>query len=107
MYHVYNPNDSKYTEFFDNKYLSLNIRISDKNELVAGSLLNSFGNRCAILGATHNWHNFSNKLSFEGLYAYVGEFFFDGFDNCGDRGIYKRFEEATNIAFAPYIYIMV
>ena len=104
LYHLYNPNDSKYTEFFDNKFLSAGIRINNSSYIIAGSFLNSYGNRCALLGLEKNWHNFNNKLSFKGGYAYAGEFFFDSLDHCGDQGIYKRIKEVTGVGFAPYIY---
>ncbi|EPR6375954.1 hypothetical protein ACU7TN_005168, partial [Enterobacter asburiae] len=37
-------------------------------------------------------------------YGYVGEFFFDTFDDCGDHGSYHDFKKATGIGFSPYIY---
>jgi hypothetical protein len=104
LYHLYNPNDTKYTELFDNKFLSVGVRINDSSHIIAGSFLNSYGNRCALLGLEKNWYNFNDKLSFKGGYAYAGDFFFDSLDHCGDQGMYKRIEELTGIGFAPYIY---
>ena len=104
VYHAYNLDKTKQTQFFDNKYFSASIKVSDSNALVVGTFLNSYGNRCVLLGLEKNWHNFNNKLSFEGLYAYAGDFFFEPLDHCGDKGIYKKFKNITGVGFAPYLY---
>jgi hypothetical protein len=64
---------------------------------------NSFGNRCLALGIRRDWLA-EKGWTFKGVYGYTGEFFFDDFTHCGDKGIYHSFRNITGIGFAPYIY---
>lgn len=93
-----------YNEDFENKFLAFGYGVYDKSEILVGSLKNSFDNRCIFLGFGTDWYGINDKLTFEGIYAYVGEFFIDQFDNCGDEGFYKNSNERFNVGFAPYIY---
>lgn len=105
VYHIEGDKDSsKYTEEFDNKLLAASYKFSQDKEIVIGSLLNSYSDRCAIIGMGKNWHQINSKLSFEGLYAYAGEFFFDNTQDCGNKGIYQTIKQKTGLGFAPYIY---
>ena len=65
---------------------------------------NSFDDRCIALGVRRDWASLGNGWVFKGIYGYVGEFFFDAFEDCGDHGSYKDFKDATGIGFSPYIY---
>lgn len=65
---------------------------------------NSFDDRCIALGVRRDWASLGNGWVFKGIYGYVGEFFFDAFEHCGDHGSYKDFKDATGIGFSPYIY---
>ncbi|ODS22636.1 hypothetical protein AB835_13085 [Candidatus Endobugula sertula] len=96
--------NSEYVQRFDNKTVILGIKSSDSTSISVGSFLNSFNNHCFLLGIEKNWHHFNNKLSFEGLYAYAGEFFFNKFDNCGNNGVYNTAKDKLGIAAVPYIY---
>jgi hypothetical protein len=88
-YHIYAPKEG------DNQYF--------KNQLFAGTFINSESNRCILLGMGKNWVR-RNQWSFEGLYAYAGDFVFTPFEHCGDDGFYQDMKRATGIGFAPYIY---
>lgn len=56
------------------------------------------------MGVQKNWKHLGKKLTFEGVYAYAGEFFFSDFSHCGDDGVYAKIKKATGLGFAPYIY---
>ena len=103
VHHLY-PKNENYTQYFDNNFFSIGVKIDNSNKFVAGTLNNSFGDRCALLGIEKNWKDFNNKFSFRGLYAYSGEFFFKSFDRCGNQGVYKSFKNITSVGFAPYLY---
>ena len=99
------PSGDNYTQYFDNKLLSFGVRINDSTHIIAGSSINSYNDRCFLLGVEKNWYDFNNRLSFEGLYGYMGEFFFDEFKNCGTgRGVYSKFRSSTGVGFSLYIY---
>lgn len=98
--------NSPQVEDFDNKLFDIEYKI-DKNyadNIILGTIINSSGNRCMMIGIQKNYYDFSDRLSFEGTYIYSGEFFFDAFKQCGDGGVYKTLKEKSGIAFAPYIY---
>lgn len=105
IYHVVpSSKGGNYTQFFDNEYLSIGVKISKKSYFSFGTSLNSFGDRMAILGFKTNLYTFNEIIHFEGFYAYAGEFFFKEFCHAGDQGVYKQIKEKTGIGFAPYIY---
>lgn len=105
IYHVIPTSKcSNYTQFFDNEYLSIGVKISKKSYFSFGTSLNSFGDRMAVIGFRTNLYTFNEKIHFEGFYAYAGEFFFKVFSHAGDQGAYHEFKEKTGIGFAPYIY---
>lgn len=105
IYHLSN-NHGQYTEGFDNQFVSVERKFSEdsKYSLLAGTMKNSFDDRCIALGVRRDWVSFGNGWVFKGIYGYVGEFFFDAFEHCGDHGSYKDFKDATGIGFSPYIY---
>jgi hypothetical protein len=105
VYHAYAP-DKEFTQYFNNYLFAIERKVTNRviDNVVAGTLINSYGDRCVLLGAQKNWHFFNEHMSFEGLYAYAGEFFLDTFSDCGDSGPYHAIERATGIGFAPYIY---
>lgn len=105
IYHLTN-NHGQYTEGFDNQFASVERRFSGNSEysLLAGTMKNSFDDRCIALGIRRDWALFDNGWVFKGIYGYVGEFFFDAFEHCGDHGSYKDFKDATGIGFSPYVY---
>lgn len=105
IYHAV-PQDDDATQYFDNHYFSIERKMHAESDisLVAGTFLNSQNNRCIILGGRKDWHRFSDKLVFKGVYAYAGEFFFDPFEDCGNDGFYETVKDEIGIGFAPYIY---
>ena len=105
IFHLYEPR-GHFTQYFQNQYLAVERRIDDSivDNIVLGTVVNSYGNRCAVLGVQKNWVEFSDRTTFEGIYAYTGEFFFQAFSECGSEGYYHKIEKATGIGFAPYIY---
>ncbi|ALX97453.1 hypothetical protein AV650_28260 (plasmid) [Serratia fonticola] len=105
VYHLQN-NNGQYTENFDNKFLSVERRFPDdqRYSLLAGTMKNSFNDRCIALGLRRDWMSNDSGWVFKGVYGYVGEFFFDAFSQCGNDGSYNKFKDATGIGFSPYIY---
>lgn len=104
VYHAYAPTKD-YTQYFKNELIAVEKRLSAESEysLYAGTMINSEDNRCVLLGMGKQWGEYK-KLVIEGLYVYAGEFFFEPFSHCGDRGIYHEFKRITGVGFAPYIY---
>jgi len=105
IYHAYAP-QREFTQYFDNRFIALERKIENKyiDALVIGSALNSHGNRCLMLGVQKDWIQYDERLSFEGVYGYAGEFFVDAFEHCGDEGFYKNVKDITGIGFTFYIY---
>ena len=105
IYHLSN-NHVQYTEGFDNQFASVERKFSadSKYSLLVGTMKNSFDDRCIALGVRRDWASLGSGWVFKGIYGYVGEFFFDAFEHCGDHGSYKDFKDATGIGFSPYIY---
>ena len=101
--HIFDRNQD-YTEGLDNEFFAVGLGVSDSSEIIVGTLKNSYDNRCAFLGYGKEWYRFNDKISFEGIYAYVGELFADQFSNCGKEGIYNTASEKIGIGFAPYVY---
>ena len=77
---------------------------TSKYSVVLGTMKNSFNDRCLAAGVRRDWAGWNNGWVFKGIYGYVGEFFFDTFDDCGDHGSYHDFKKVTGIGFSPYIY---
>ena len=102
------PEKSDQVENFENKLLSVEFKINDYfpliDLLIVGTIINSSGNRCAMIGAQKTYFDLSNRLSFEGSYVYSGELFFKAFKKCGDDGVYRSIKKKTGLGFAPYIY---
>ncbi len=105
VYHAYSP-QRDFTQYFENHFFALERKIRNPyvDALVIGSALNSHGNRCLMLGVQKDWIQYDERLSFEGVYAYAGEFFFDAFDRCGDEGFYSNIKDITGVGFTMYIY---
>jgi len=105
IYHAYSP-QRDFLQYFDNRVIALERRIENPyiDSLVVGSGLNSHGNRCLMLGVQKDWIQYDDRLSFEGVYAYAGEFFFDAFSHCGDAGFYNNVRDITGVGFTFYIY---
>lgn len=104
-YHVYPP--GKHEEYFSNRLIAV-ARYTDilpyVDRLMLGTLKNSSGNRCLMIGVGRDWKKLNEKAKVIGIYSYVGEFFADTFDECSDEGIYKDMDSVVGIGFAPYIY---
>lgn len=96
--------DQNYTEGLNNEFFALGVGVGDSSEIIVGTLKNSYDNRCAFIGYGKEWYRFNDKISFEGIYAYVGELFADQFSHCGKDGIYNTFSEKVGVGFAPYVY---
>ncbi|MCZ4061604.1 hypothetical protein O3W44_24385 [Pantoea sp. LMR881] len=104
VYHLIG-NHGLYTEKFENDYFSAERRFSADSpySILAGTMKNSYGDRCIALGLRRDWITRS-EWTFKGVYGYTGEFFVDAFSHCGDEGIYRSFKNAVGVGFAPYIY---
>lgn len=105
IYHAYDPGGD-FTQYLQNRFVAIESKLTNRvvDSVVAGTFINSDGNRCVLLGVQKNWHHFSSRMTFEGVYAYAGEFFLNAFSDCGAAGFYNDIERATSIGFAPYIY---
>ncbi|CND84553.1 Uncharacterised protein [Yersinia nurmii] len=104
IFHAYEPK-TDYTQYFDNQYIAVERKLNAQSDysLSVGTLVNSFSNRCMLLGVRKDWWE-KGHWTFKGGYAYAGEFFFSQFSHCGDEGIYRNIKDAVGIGFAPYIY---
>lgn len=99
------PKDSEHSyEGFKNQYIDIRYKISPKSKIVIGTLKNSQANRCLLLGLEYKWYDLGKSISFKGLYAYSGEFFFDTFSSCANGGTYKDIKDKIGIGFVPYVY---
>ena len=105
VYHM-TGNHGQYNEHFNNNFFSVERKFSQdsKYSVLVGTMKNSFDDRCIALGVRRDWASLGSGWVFKGIYGYVGEFFFDAFEDCGDHGSYKDFKDATGIGFSPYIY---
>lgn len=105
VYHL-TGNHGQYTENFDNNFVSVERKLSvdSKNSLLAGTMKNSFSDRCFTLGLRTDWISGNNNWIVKGVYAYTGEFFFKAFSHCGDSGAYSTAKKITGVGFSPYIY---
>ena len=105
VYHLTN-NQVQYNVNFENNFISVERKFPEdsKYSFVLGTMKNSFDDRCLAAGVRRDWVDWNNGWVFKGIYGYVGEFFFDAFDDCGDHGSYHDFKKATGIGFSPYIY---
>ncbi|WP_413722275.1 hypothetical protein [Sodalis sp. RH23] len=103
-YHIYAPKEGD-NQYFKNQLVAIERKVHKNSDysFFAGTFINSESNRCVLLGMGKNWVR-RNQWSFEGLYAYAGEFVFTPFERCGDDGFYQDIKRATGIGFAPYIY---
>ena len=104
LYHFVPKSNKDYTQFFNNKYLSIGIKISNKGYFSLGTMLNSHGDRMATIGFKTNLYTFNEKIHLQGFYAYSGEFFFKAFSNAGNKGNYLSFKKKTGLGFIPIIY---
>lgn len=68
---------------------------------------NSFNDCCLVLGVRRDWYYSGSGWIFKGVYGYIGEFFFDVFEYCGDYGFYKDFKDVMGIGFLFYIYYVI
>ncbi|MCU5774365.1 hypothetical protein N5923_15575 [Erwiniaceae bacterium BAC15a-03b] len=105
IYHIYAPGTNK-VEYFKNQYVAVERKFSEdsKYSMVLGTLNNSQGNRCALMGVRRDWWSDNSGWTIKGLYTYTGEFFFDTFSHCGDDGFYHSIKQSTGLGFAPYVY---
>ena len=105
IYHLSN-NHGQYTEGFDNQFASVERKFSEDSpySLLAGTMKNSFDDRCLTLGVRRDWLKNDTGWVLKGVYAYTGEFFFDAFSHCGDSGTYRTAKKITGIGFSPYLY---
>jgi len=104
-YHFYPT--GKHNQYFNNEFIAYTWRsdyLNFADKFIVGTLSNSSDNRCLLLGVGRDWQQLNPKTKVVGVYAYVGEFFTDTFDECGRDGIYHDFDTITGIGFASYIY---
>ncbi len=106
--HSLNPLDKSYqgTDGFKNYAVMVGVSIDDekKTKIIAGTLLNSFHDRCAVLGVARDWMKLRDDLHFVGIYAYAGYAPFGGCQNCANKGAYEDIKKQYHIAAAPYIW---
>jgi opacity protein-like surface antigen len=106
VYHVVDRS-SDLVEGFSNQLSLFSMQLPEQfflDDIMIGSLLHSGGKRCLVLGGRKNWKYFSDRLSFNGVYAYVGEAPSDIFNDCGDNKIYRDIRDKTSFGAAPYLY---
>lgn len=105
VYHM-TGNRGQYTEGFDNKFFSVERKISpqSKYSLLVGTMKNSFDDRCLSLGMRRDWATTDTGWTLKGVYAYTGEFFFKAFSDCGNSGTYNTAKKMTGVGFSPYLY---
>lgn len=105
VYHM-TGNHGQYNEKFNNKFFSVERKFSPESEysLLAGTMKNSFDDRCLSLGVRKDWMSSPTGWTFKGVYAYTGEFFFKAFSQCGNDGTYRTAKKMTGVGFSPYIY---
>nr|WP_158785348.1 hypothetical protein [Pantoea sp. BAV 3049] len=105
VYHL-TGNQGQYNENFNNQFYSVERKFSENSKYSAlvGTLKNSFDDRCLSLALRRDWQSWDSGWFFKGIYGYTGEFFFDAFSHCGDRGSYHTFKKVTGVGFSPYLY---
>lgn len=105
VYHM-TGNHGQYNENFNNAFFSVERKLSSdsKYSILAGTMKNSFSDRCLSLGLRRDWYTGGSDWTFKGVYAYTGEFFFKAFSECGDSGTYRTAKKMTGVGFSPYIY---
>ncbi len=71
--HLFDDADkAHYTENFNNRFIALGYRTGETTYISAGTLLNSYGEECAIIGLNKTWYSFDKKVDIIGGYSYVG-----------------------------------
>jgi hypothetical protein len=105
VYHL-TGNHGQYNEHFNNQFLSVERKFSpdSRYSALAGTMKNSFDDRCLSLGMRRDWVSGQSGWTFKGVYAYTGEFFFKAFSHCGDSGAYRTAKKLTGVGFSPYVY---
>ncbi len=85
LFHVV-PFDTDSHQHFDIQYFSVERKFSKDSDysLMVGTFINIQANRWFLLGLRKDWHRMNKRLVIKGVYSYVGEFFFDTFESCGD-----------------------
>jgi hypothetical protein len=76
IYHLSN-NHGQYTEGFDNQFASVERRFSEDSpySLLAGTMKNSFDDRCIALGVRRDWVSLGNGWVFKEFMATLASFF--------------------------------
>ena len=106
VHHLLSDSDDT-VEGFSNQLSLFSMALAEENffdDAIIGSLIHSGGKRCLVLGARKNWRYFGDRVTFNGVYAYVGDAPSDLFNDCGDSNIYEDFRDKTGVGFAPYLY---
>ena len=93
-----------YNQKFNNNFFSFGFRIGPKEHLKIGTLTNSFGDQCFLIGIKKHLYKFNPRFFFEGFYAYTGEFILDVFKDCTSNGYYLKIKESTGFPGIPYIF---
>jgi len=106
VHHLLSSSDST-VEGLSNQLSLFSMALPEEDffdDAIIGSLIHSGGKRCLVLGARKHWRHFSDRLTFNGVYAYVGDGPSDIFNDCGDNKVYKSIGDKTGVGFAPYLY---
>lgn len=107
IYHLSN-NHGQYTEGFDNQFASVERKFSEDSpySLLAGTMKNSFDDRCIALGVRRDWVSLGNGWVFKGIYGYVGEFFSRPSSTAAIMVLIRILKTPQVLGFLP-IFIMV
>jgi hypothetical protein len=102
IYHLSN-NHGQYTEGFDNQFASVERRFSEDSpySLLAGTMKNSFDDRCIALGFAATGSRWATAGCWEFMATLAS--FFSAFEHCGDHGSYKDFKDARHRLFSLYL----
>jgi len=65
LYHFVPKSNDDYTQFFNNRYLSIGVKITKKGYFSFGTMLNSHGDRMATIGFKTNLYTFSEKYIYK------------------------------------------
>lgn len=105
VWHAYAPRKD-YVQFLENRPVVIERRVRHPwfDAVLVGDGVNSKGNRCFSLGVQKTWNVMDRRWSFEGVYAYVGEFLAERYAQCGDEGFYDDVKRRTGLGFTVYIY---
>ena len=107
IYHLSN-NHGQYTEGFDNQFASVERRFSEDSpySLLAGTMKNSFDDRCIALGVRRDWASLGNGWVFKGIMATLASFSSRPLSTAATMVLTRILKMRPALAFLP-IFTMV